>query len=76
MSCEEAKAREERSKKRLLETERELLSTNTPLLGRVTLVTEEEMQAIKEVQNRHVDAFREWIEDARARLAASVQHRD
>ena len=76
MTCEEAKAREEQSRRRLLETEQELLSTHTPLLGQVTVMTETEIQVIRDVQNRHVDAFREWIEAAEAWLAASIGHRD
>ena len=76
MSCEEAKAREERAKKRLLEAERELLATNTPLLGRVNFVNEAEKQAIADVHNDYADAYREWLDAASAWLAAKEQHHD
>lgn len=76
MSCEKAKAREERTKKRLLDAERELLVTNTPLLGRVNFVNEAEKQAIADVHDDHADAYRDWLDAASAWLAAKEQHHD
>lgn len=76
MSCEQAKAIAHEAMQEWVEVEQEMLVQRTPMLGKVNVVTPEQVRAIEDVNQRYSAAANKAVEAMKVWLSASEFHRD